>query len=34
MNEKEKMLAGEWYDANFNEELAQERLMRKIYVIC
>ncbi|WP_436870853.1 sugar O-acetyltransferase [Staphylococcus arlettae] len=29
MNEKEKMLAGEWYDANFNEELAQERLDAK-----
>ena len=22
MNENEKMLAGAWYDANFNEELA------------
>ena len=25
MNEKEKMLAGELYDANYNEELQRER---------
>lgn len=25
MDEKEKMLAGEWYDANYNEELIKER---------
>lgn len=26
MNEKEKMLAGEWYNANYDETLAQERI--------
>lgn len=25
MNEKEKMLAGELYDANYNEDLIKER---------
>ena len=29
MTEKEKMLAGEIYDANYNEELAKERLQAK-----
>lgn len=29
MNEKEKMLAGEIYDANYNEDLAKERLQAK-----
>lgn len=29
MNEKEKMLAGELYDANYNEELAKERNLAK-----
>lgn len=29
MNEKEKMLAGELYDANYNEELEKERLKAK-----
>lgn len=29
MNEKEKMLAGELYDANYNEELIKERYIAK-----
>lgn len=29
MNEKEKMLAGELYDANYNEELIKERYLVK-----
>lgn len=29
MNEKEKMLAGELYDANYNEELIKERYVAK-----
>ena len=29
MSEKEKMLAGELYDANYNEELINERLKNK-----
>ena len=29
MNEKEKMLAGELYDANYNEELIKERIKAK-----
>lgn len=29
VNEKEKMLAGEWYDANFDEALASERIRAK-----
>ena len=29
MEEKEKMLAGELYDANYNEFLANERLKAK-----
>ena len=29
MNEKEKMLAGELYDANYNEDLLKERLLAK-----
>ena len=32
MNEKEKMLSGELYDANYNKELASERSVAK--VIC
>ena len=31
---KKKNASREWYDANFNEELAQKDWMRKIYVIC
>ena len=29
MDEKEKMLAGELYDANYNEDLMKERLIAK-----
>ena len=29
MNEKEKMLAGELYDANYNKELIKERYIAK-----
>ena len=29
MNEKEKMLAGELYDANYNEDLIKERIKAK-----
>ena len=29
LTEKEKMLAGEWYDANFAESLGEERLKVK-----
>lgn len=29
LTEKEKMLAGEWYDANFDESLGEERLKVK-----
>ena len=29
MSEKEKMLAGDWYDANFDESLDAERMKAK-----
>lgn len=29
MSEKEKMLAGDWYDANFDESLDGERMKAK-----
>ena len=29
MTEKEKMLAGEWYDANFDKDLMEERIIAK-----
>ena len=31
MTEKEKMLQGKWYDANFDQELLQKRLEAKNY---
>lgn len=32
MTEKDKMLAGEWYDANYDEDLEKEA-KRTIYVL-
>lgn len=29
MDEKEKMLAGEWYDANYDSALTKERIKAK-----
>ena len=33
MTEKEKMLAHQWYDANFDKDLETERVRAKIYVL-
>lgn len=33
MTEKEKMLAHQWYDANFDKDLETEQYVQKIYVL-